>query len=52
MTLLADIPLDYEGVADIHIEGDAVTGVEHGRGRRIRLPGDVSFFRKTATEVL
>ncbi len=51
ITLLADIPSDYEGVADMRCEEDAVAFIEHGRARTIRVPADVSFFRAPAAKV-
>ncbi|MGB0122342.1 MAG: hypothetical protein WA419_11885 [Silvibacterium sp.] len=49
MTLLMDIPPDFEGVSDVTLEEDRVVVQEFGKGRALSLPAEGSFLAGEAT---
>ena len=49
MTVLMDIPLDFEGVSEVTLEEDRVVVQEFGEGRALSLPAEGSFLAGEAT---
>jgi hypothetical protein len=50
ITLLVDIPADFEGVEEVSVETSQVIVLESGKGRFFPIPADGSFLRAEVTD--
>jgi hypothetical protein len=51
MTLLVDIPVDFEGVEDVSVEAAQIVICETGNGKTHSIPADGSFLTGEAARL-